>query len=324
MTLDPGMVWLLELVEKADLPSFESQSVAAARAQYLETANKLDRAPAQMESVGDFAIERPGAEPGETPEGQPGDLRIRTYRPKNLAEPAPALLWFHGGGWVVGSIETTDAICRGLADGAGIAVISVEYRMGPDDPYPAAIEDAELAWDWLAANAGPLGFDPARLAVGGDSAGGNIAAVLAHLAQGKAIAPAFQFLIYPATHMGGDYPSATENARGYMLEKTTMDWFQNHYMGDSGDPADPRAAPLLFPDFAGLAPAHIQTAGYDPLRDEGAAYAEKMAAAGVAVDHKHHAGLLHGYFNMTGAIEAADAAFQDGVAALRVALGTSA
>ena len=106
-----------------------------------------------------------------------------------------------------------------------------------------------------------------------------------------------------------------------MLEKTTMDWFQNHYMGDSGDPADPRAAPLLFPDFAGLAPAHIQTAGYDPLRDEGAAYAEKMAAAGVAVDHKHHAGLLHGYFNMTGAIEAADAAFQDGVAAVAGGVG---
>lgn len=320
MTLDPGMVWLLDLVEKADLPSFESLGVAAARAQYLETANKLDRAPAQMESTGDFAIERPGTEPGETPEGQAGDLRIRIYRPKGMAEPAPVLLWFHGGGWVVGSIETTDAICRGLADGAKIAVISVEYRMGPDDPYPAAIEDAELAWDWLASNAEPLGFDPARLAVGGDSAGGNIAAVLAHLAKDKDVSPSFQFLIYPATDMAGDYPSTSENAQGYMLEKTTMDWFSGHYMGDAGDRSDPRASPLLFKDFAGLAPAHLQTAGYDPLRDEGAAYVEKMAAAGIAVDHKHYPGLLHGYFNMSGAIEAADVAFQDGVAALRAGL----
>ena len=319
MTLAPGMVWLLELVEKADLPSFESQSVSAARAQYLETANKLDRERAAMESTGDFAVERPGSEPGETPEGQPGDLRIRIYRPKGLVEPAPVLLWFHGGGWVVGSVETTDAVCRGLADGAKIAVISVEYRMGPDDPFPAAIEDAELAWDWLAANAEPLGFDPARLAVGGDSAGGNISAVLAHLAKDKPVAPAFQFLIYPATDITGDYASVTENAKGYMLEKTTMDWFRGHYMGDA-DIGDPRASPLLFPDFGGLAPAHIQTAGYDPLRDEGAAYAEKMAAAGVDVDHRHYPGLLHGYFNMSGAIEEADAAFRDGVAALKAAL----
>ena len=316
MTLDPGMVWLLELVEKADLPALESLSVAAARAQYLETANKLDRAPAQMESVGDFAIERPGSEPGETPEGQPGDLRIRIYRPKNLVEPAPALLWFHGGGWVVGSIETTDAICRGLAEAAAIAVISVEYRMGPDDPYPAAVEDAELAWDWLTTNADPLGFDPARLAVGGDSAGGNIAAVLAHLTKDKPVAPAFQFLIYPATDMAGNHPSVTENAKGYMLEKSTMDWFSGHYMAGQ-DRTDPRASPLRFPDFTGLPAAHIQTAGYDPLRDEGAAYAEKLAAAGIAVDHKHYPGLLHGYFNFSGAIEAANAAFQDGVAALK-------
>lgn len=320
--LSPGMVWLLDLAGKANLPKLEDLTIDAARRQYLDTANRLDRKPAAMEAVTDLAVERPGAEPGETPEGQPGDLRIRIYRPKTLAEPAPALLWFHGGGWVVGSVETTDAVCRGLADGAAAAVISVEYRMGPEAPFPAAIEDAELAWDWLAANAAPLGLDPARIAVGGDSAGGNISAVLAHQCRGKAVRPAFQLLIYPGTDMSREHPSVAENAAGYMLEKSTMDWFRGHYMPDDGQRSDPRASPLLSGRFDDLPPAHVQTAGFDPLRDEGIAYVRAMTDAGVAVEHRHDPGLVHGYFNMSGAIAECEVAFQDAVAALRRAFGT--
>jgi acetyl esterase len=231
--------------------------------------------------------------------GAMGPLRARHYAPVN-ASTEPLLVFFHGGGFVVGDIETHDALCRLICRDAEVHVLSVEYRLAPEHKAPAATEDAYAAYQWAVAHVGELGADPARIAVGGDSAGGNLAAAVAQLARKKgAPAPALQLLIYPVTnYSSGDTRSKTLFAEGFFLAKKDIDWFEAHYLGGAAiDASDSRISPLLADDLSGLPPALVVTAGFDPLRDEGTQYAEAMAAAGVPVDHRQFGSLIHGFAN---------------------------
>ena len=313
MTIDPQIQWVLELIEKSPYPPVYTLSPPAARVQYDETAVKLDIEPAPMDSVVEIAIGR-----------ESRFVRTRLYTPRQTGHQTgradPLLVWIHGGGWTIGSLDSYDRTCRGLAVGADCRVLSVDYALAPEHPFPAAVEDVMLVWETLHARAADYGFDPARIAVGGDSAGGNLSAVLCHEARAAGLPmPCFQLLIYPATDMVGGFPSRRTYANGYLLEQAHMTWFGDGYAGDA-DRTDPRMSPLRYGDFAGLPPAAVHTAGFDPLQDEGIAYADKLEAAGVPVVQRHYTGLIHGYFNMGGAVTAAKAAFDDAVADLRAAL----
>lgn len=310
MTLDPQMEWVLELIEKSPYPALHTVPPEEARRIFEETATKLDAEPAPMALVEDREIPGPG-----------GGIPVRLYVPAETGVADPLLIYFHGGGWVVGSLETHDRVCRQLAAKSGIRVLSVDYRMGPEHKFPAAVEDAWAVLNHVGAHAATFGIDHRRIAVGGDSAGGNLAAVVTQMAKITAgTAPCFQLLIYPGTDMRGGYASRRELAEGYALTAKDIDYFRTHYLREDADALDPRASPLLRDALHELPPAHVQTAGYDPLKDEGIAYVEKMCGAGVPVEHKHYPGLIHGYFNMSGAIDAAKAALDDACAALRKAL----
>ncbi len=313
--LDAEVAALLERIEKSELRPLHELSVGAARAQFDENVPKLDLPPVPMESVAEKAIGR-----------ESGFVRCRLYTPRGLEGMAPLLIWFHGGGWTVGSLTTADTTCRALAAGARCRVLSVGYGLAPEHPFPAAVEDAMLVYRQVVGAPGEYGADPARIAVGGDSAGGNLAAALTHLVRDEGLtAPAFQLLIYPATDLvnSGDYASRREKGEGYLLTDPTMAWFVGHYCTDPAGRTDPRASPLLAADFAGLPPTYIQTAGFDPLVDEGAAYAGKLAEAGIAVERAHYPGLIHSYFNLGGVVKAAKAAVDDAIAALARGLGTA-
>jgi len=231
-------------------------------------------------------------------------LEARVYRPEGDDTAYPTMLYLHGGGFVIGDLDTHDQVCRRICAGASCVVVSVAYRLAPEAPFPAAVEDASAALRWVSERLPELGGGE-LLAVGGDSAGGNLAAVVAQ--QHRDLVGA-QLLIYPATHPLGDYASRTENAEGYLLEAATMDWFFAHY--GPTDPDDPRVAPLLG-DLAGVAPAVVVTAEYDPLRDEGEAYADALTAAGVPVDRVRYDGLVHGFLDMAAMSPAAAAALDD-------------
>jgi acetyl esterase len=225
----------------------------------------------------------------------------------------------------VGDLTTADTTCRALADGARCRVLSIGYSLAPEHPFPAAVEDAMLVYRHVVETPQEFGADPDRIAVGGDSAGGNLSAAITHLIRDEGlIRPAFQLLIYPATDLDniGDHPSRRAFGEGYVLTDTIMRWFVGHYLADLEDRSNPRASPLFFADFAGLPPAYIQTAGFDPLQDEGTAYAQKLADAGVAVELAHYPGLIHSYFNLGGAVKAARGAVTDAIAALARGLGT--
>ena len=232
----------------------------------------------------------------------------------------PLLIYFHGGGWTIGDLDTHDRTCRYLAAQAGCRVLAVDYALAPENPFPAAVDDAMRVWRAVTSDPAEFGADASRIAIGGDSAGGNLAAVTTHLARAQGLpVPIFQMLIYPSTDLAGDYPSGTENADGFLLTGELIEWFVNHYIADVAKRSDPRASPLLFEDFSGLPPAFVQTAGYDPIRDQGTAYAEKLRGAGVPVDHRHYEDLIHGYLQLAGYIEPAKVALNDAAAALRAA-----
>ncbi len=255
--------------------------------------------------------------------GPAGAVGVRVYTPVSVRAPLlPGLVFFHGGGFVLGDLETHDGLCRSLANESGCRVVSVDYRLAPEHPFPAAVEDCAAAVDWVAANAAALGIDAARLAVGGDSAGGNLATVVAILAKRKGGPKlGFQLLIYPVTQLGGpETPSMRENAKGYFLEKGSMDWFTRLYCPDVSHRTDPRLSPLLATDLAGLPPAYVVTAGFDPLRDEGRAYSDKLDAAGVPVTYVNYPGMVHGFFSMRALIPKAREAVAAAAAALHAAL----
>ena len=248
-----------------------------------------------------------------------GAIPVRVYRPAGDA-PKPLIVYYHGGGWVLGSLTTHDGICRGLAAGVDAVVASVDYRLAPEHRFPAAVEDAQAALAWAVGAAASLGADGSRLVVAGDSAGGNIAAVMAHAARTEGPEIAFQLLVYPVTDHEFTSASMEENATGYYLTREMMRWFYGLYLNHEGEAGDPRVSPLRATDLAGLPPAYVMTAEYDPLRDQGRAYASAMAAAGVRVETRNCPGLFHGFFSLGAQIDAAQAEFDRAVAAVRAAV----
>ncbi len=244
--------------------------------------------------------------------GATGPLAARTYRVSSA--PTPTVVFFHGGGWVAGDLETHDRQARWLAIETGAVVVSVDYRRPPEAPFPGAFEDAFAALRDVAGRIGTFGSDATRLGVAGDSAGGNLAAAVAIAARDAGIRLAGQLLVYPVTDVAGNYADATENARfpsrrenaeGYFLSRAVMEWFCGHYLADQGHGTDWRVSPLRARSLAGVAPAVVCTAWFDPLRDEGAAYARALKAADVPTRHHEGLGLIHGFFGLNEACEAA-------------------
>jgi acetyl esterase len=313
MAVKPEVRTILDLIEGSGGPPLSEQTPEGLRTAY--AALSAFGVKEDVASVADRNIPGPG-----------GDLPVRIYVPAGASAPAggaglPVLVWLHGGGWVIGDLETADGTVRAMANGAGVVVVSVDYRLAPENPFPAAVDDAVAAVRWVADNAAELGVDPARLAVGGDSAGGNLAAVVAQQLRDGGPAVAFQLLVYPVTDANITTPSYDENAVGYFLEKETMEWFRGHYLGD-GDRDDPRISPLVAADDAlvGLPSALVITAEYDPLRDEGEAYGERLRSAGVEVTVTRYDGVIHGFFSMRDMLPDGAAAVGQAVDALRKAL----
>lgn len=250
--------------------------------------------------------------------GRSGDIPVRVYRPHGAA-PLPVLAYYHGGGWVLGGLDTHEGICRALANRARCLVVAVDYRLAPEHRFPAAVEDAWAAVEWLSANAAEIGGDPGRLAVGGDSSGGNLAAVVALRARDRGIRLAFQLLVYPVTDHDLNTASYLANADGYGLRREAMRWFWEQYLGDPAQGSLPDASPLRAANLAGAARALVLTCEYDPLRDEGEAYAERLRRAGVPVAISSYEGMIHGFFRMPAVIDAATLALDEAGSALRQA-----
>jgi acetyl esterase len=253
--------------------------------------------------------------------GPAGQIPVRIYTP-NGTGPFGLLVFFHGGGWVIGNLDTHDGTCRELAHGAGCVVMSVDYRLAPEHKFPAAADDCYAATAWAAAHAAEIGADPARIAVGGDSAGGNLTCVVALMARDKG-GPAlcFQLPIYPATSTALDMPSYVENATGYLLETEAMVWFWGHYLESQTDGESPYASPLRAQDLKGLPPAFVITAEFDPLRDEGERYAKRLQDAGVPTTLKRFDGMIHGFIGMSAIMDQAKTGIADCCAALKKAFG---
>lgn len=290
LVLDAQVQFLMAMQRRLKRPLFHEIPIAAARREMEINSSILAPAPRPVD-VHDEHFPGPG-----------GPLPVRIYRPRGVARPAPALVFFHGGGFVVGSLDSHDPLCRLLADEARAVVIAVDYRMGPEHRFPAAPDDALAAFRHVAASTATLGLDPARLAVGGDSAGGNLSAVTALATRNDAVRPCFQLLIYPAVDLTMSFPSIETMGHGLFLERDTMEWFLSHYLRSDADRRDLRASPWFEPDVSGAPPALIVTAGFDPLRDEGEAYAKKLRDAGVTVDLVRHPGLFHGFTSVCGGI----------------------
>lgn len=264
-----------------------------------------------------------GAVTDRTIDGPGGPLTLRFYTPRGLTGDAPALVFFHGGGWIYGDLDSHDAVCRFLAEEAQVRVVAVDYRLAPEAPFPAGVDDAWAAWTWVADHAKGIGIDPSRIAVGGDSAGGNLAAIVSQLAvknpasgPGDAIRPAFQLLIYPATDFLETSTSRMTYADGFYLTKAFMDLAEEHYLIGTEDKSDMRLSPLHH-DVAGVAPAYVVTAGFDPLLDEGKAYADKLRDAGVPVEYVCEESLIHSFANMVAIGTSAPRAMRRAAAALQ-------
>ncbi|HVC06967.1 MAG TPA: alpha/beta hydrolase [Solirubrobacterales bacterium] len=255
--------------------------------------------------------------------GPAGPLRARLYEPAGGGSgPRPLLVFYHGGGWVIGDLDTHDGVCRFLSTHSGALVLSVDYRLAPEHPFPAAVEDAEAAFAWSAAHAAELGADPKRIAVGGDSAGGNLATVTCILARDSAgPRPAMQLLIYPPTDADETRRSRHLFADGFLLTAADMAWFERHYLPNPADLADPRVSVLRMENLSDLPPAYLATAGFDPLRDEGEAYAQRMREAGVPVALRRHPRLVHSFANLTAVSRSARGAMLEAAGALRMGLG---
>ena len=298
MALDGDAARVLEIVRLSGRPPFETVTPTEARALFLGGREILQPDPAPVAETRELTM----------PGGDGRILSLRLYRSigTDAATRLPALIFFHGGGWVVGDLESYDTMCRHIANAAGCAVVAVDYRLAPEHKFPAAVEDCLAAAEWVAENGAVLGIDDARLAVGGDSAGGNLAAVVSLLARDNGH-PRLrsQILLYPAVDFGMKHDSHHRFAEGHLLTLATMRWFAEQYLGNAEDVADWRASPLRAPDLAGLPPAYLLTAGYDPLCDEGIAYARRLEESGIPVEHCHIADQIHGFLLMGKIIRAA-------------------
>jgi acetyl esterase len=293
MPLDRDVANLLLLIANAGYPPIDEGTVDQARVG-LRTLLVNLRNPALLPPVASVA------------DGVLGDSTpARTYRP-DAAGPVPTIVYLHGGGFVIGDLDTHEGVCRRLCHDTGSVVVSVDYPLAPEQRFPSAVDACVAAVNWVGEHIDEYGADPARLAVGGDSAGANLAAVCAqHAHAGGGPALAAQLLVYPAVDLLGEYPSRSENADGYFLTLADMRWFAEHYVGMTEEEAragglgsDPRISPLLAPSLEGLPPALVVTAEFDPLRDEGNAYARALEKAGVRVEHREFAGLIHGFYGM--------------------------
>jgi len=317
MPLHPQVAALLERAAKSPLPPYHDVPPAVARRLYRDTRAALTPDPPPVESVQLLLA------PGKS-----GPVPLRAYRPKGAGkdEILPALVFFHGGGWMIGDLDTHDVVCRTLCNGARCAVFSVEYRKAPESPFPAAVDDSFSALRFISENSGKLDVNPFQIAVGGDSAGGNLAAVMALMARdaaGPAFSPpiSFQLLIYPATDHRLGHPSVDANGEGYVLTKKVMQYFRGHYLPREADWLDWRASPLLAKSHAGLPPAFVVTAGFDPLRDEGKAYADCLAKDGVPAEYRNCADMVHGFVTMGRVLDTANTTLADCARALRKAWG---
>jgi acetyl esterase len=304
MPLHPDSLKVHALYAAAKRPPLEQQTPAEAREGMSRSRPHLQPEPPRIAAVADRSIPGPAA-----------PIPLRVYRPLQPASTLGALIYFHGGGWVIGDLNSHDTLCRTLCAESGHAVIAVDYRLAPEHRFPAAVEDAIAATRWIAANARDLAVDATRLAVGGDSAGGNLAAVVALAVRGE-IALRHQLLIYPAVDARQRFPSVERHGDVLPLTKPAMAWFFAHYAGGADLSTDWRAAPLDAPDHRGLPPATVLLAEYDVLHDEGHTYADTLAAAGVAVERTVYPGMIHGFITMGKLVADANRATSDAAAAL--------
>jgi acetyl esterase len=310
MPLDPQAEVVIRLVKESGLPEFWQLTPDQAREQYLMRVGKL-ALKEQIFRATDRGIPGPG-----------GELPVRIYQPRECkpGELLPVLVWFHGGGFVIGNLDTHDPACRLLANQADCLVVAVDYRLAPEFKFPAAVEDSMAALRWVALHARELGGDPERIAVGGDSAGGNLAAVCALIARNEGSPRlAHQLLIYPCTAPEPETPSHRKFAEGYVLTRKTITWFYKQYVRTPKEHQDFRFAPLVADDLANLPPALVLVAGFDPLRDEGVEYARRMIEAGNRVTLANYEGMIHGFFLMGAALDAAKRAVAQSARALREA-----
>lgn len=306
MALDPQAKVILDFMADSGF-TFDGMTPEELRARMGMTAMP---SPIELASIDDRTIPGPA-----------GEIPVRIYRPSD--EPGlPVTVFFHGGGWVIGDLESHDHCCRTIASKAGCVVVAVDYRLAPEAKFPAAFDDAWAATEWVATHADDLGVDTDRLAVAGDSAGGNLAAVVANTARDhEHIEIVSQVLIYPVVDGTCDRPSMTENAEGYMLTRSAMDFFHGHYATSDADLTDERFSPI-FSDLSGAPSAVVITAGFDPLRDQGNAYAARLRDAGVDVDHVEYEGMFHGFFSMDAGLDVAKDAQEQVAVALRAAFAS--
>ena len=311
--LDPQARALIERASRSAGPALSSVGVDEARRLYRESRLAFAPPPVAVQETRDFSIA-----------GRGDAIGARYYRPLGTkpGEAPPAVVYFHGGGWTCGDLDTHDSVCRGIAAHGYCAVVAVDYRLGPEHKFPAAVEDAVTALQWVAANASSLGVDAARIVVAGESAGGNLAAVAALALRDPGPRLAMQVLVYPVTDQAADTDSLRRFAQGYSLTRELLHWYQRNYLRDERDRSDWRASPLRAKDHSRLPPAYVITAGFDPLLDEGKAYAERLAQAGVDVTYECFEGQIHGFLPMAGAIAAAHHAHYRIGQMLRMRFGT--
>jgi acetyl esterase len=298
--------------ERDNAPPLYAMSLTEARAADLASIRAGGGEPEPVHEVASMTIAGPG-----------GDLPLRLYRPAS-ERPLPTLLYFFGGGWVLGTIDTADGVARSLANSSGALVAVVGYRLAPEHPFPAATDDCYAAVRWVAEHAEEIGADPARLAVGGDSAGGNLAAGVTLRARTGGPALAGQLLVYPNTDQLADDQSMRAADDPFLFNRHSVAWYRQHYLTDPGDAASPLASPLRADSLAGLPPALVITAEYDPLRDQGEAYARRLAGDGVRVELSRYPGMAHGFFTMIGTVDASRAAIEQAASRLREWFGVAA
>jgi acetyl esterase len=314
--LAPDIQMMLLLGERTGETSLvEGRTVEQARAKSLASVPLVAGPPRPMARVENLSMPGPA-----------GEIEARLYVGLGAPRPPqPLLVYYHGGGWVIGNLDTHDGACRFLAEHSGCRVLSIDYRLAPEHPFPEPLEDAVAAFAWAHEHATELGADPERIAVGGDSAGGNLAtAVCLHSRDSGGPQPAMQLLLYPVTDAVGGQVSRDTFAKGFFLTRNDMEWFENHYIPDGIDDADPRASMMRAEDVSGLPPAYLATAGFDPLRDEGEIYAARMREAGVHVVLQRHRGLIHGFANFTAICPSARTGMLEVAGALRMGVGLAA